>query len=96
MHVYAQNIKEQIITGLDEGEANTVLRRAADAARAAALMAIRANDAPTPDEERRKLIAWCETSGRPFVQSIITSQDQNYDTFKEAVTRAKSSLMPGR
>ena|SRR5215207_10295183 len=96
MGAYAQNMKEEIIAGLDDGEANTVLRRAADAARAAALMAIRANEAPTPDEERRKLIAWCQTSGRPFVQSIIISQDQKYDTFKEAVARAKSSLMLGR
>jgi len=96
MRVYAQNMKSEIIAGLDESEANTVLRRAADAAKAAALMAIRANEAPTPGEERQKLIAWCETSGRPFVRSIILTQDQQYAAFKEAVARAKSSLMPER
>jgi|SRR5215207_5197465 len=90
MSVYAQNMKQEVIAGLDEDAANTILRRAADAAKAAALMAIRAHAAPTQDEERQKLVTWCETSAKPFVQNIIMGQDQRYDAFKEAVARAKS------
>jgi len=90
MSVYAQNMKQEIIAGLDEDEANTILRRAADAAKAAALMAIRAHASSTQDEEKQKLIAWCETSGKPFVQNIIMGQDQKYDSFREAVAHAKS------
>src|SRR5215212_3727190 len=88
--VYAQDIKDKIIEGLEAEEVNEILRRAAEAAKAAALMAIRAQAAPNPDEERQRLLSWCVTAAKPFVRDFISSHDQNHDAFEEAVARAKA------
>jgi len=88
--VYVQVIKEKIIEGLEADEVNRILRRAADAAKAAALMAIRAQAVSDSDEERQRLLSWCGTAGKPFVQEFISSHDQNLNPFEEAIARAKA------
>lgn len=91
MHALAQHVKEEVIDGLSPDEADQVLRRAADAARNAALMAIRPLSAPTAHEEQIRLRTWCEEAAKPFVRSIVGDHAKRHAILEQALQDAKRS-----
>lgn len=89
MHALAQHVKEEVIDGLSPEEADRVLRRAANAARNAALMAIRLLSAPTPQEEKIRLQTWCEETAKPFVRAIVGDHARRHELLDQALRNAK-------
>lgn len=90
MAFYSQHVKEEVIDGLLESEAYGILRRAADAAKSTALMAVRGLAAPSPDVERRRLQAWCESSVKLLVRQYVADHDLHHESFERDLLNAKS------
>ena len=54
----AQHIRGEVVAGLPFEEANQIIIRSAQAARASALLSVRRFYGPNPDEERTRLTEW--------------------------------------
>lgn len=86
---YAVHIRGEVVEGLRPEEAERVVKRAADAAKNAALLAVRARSAATPEEERSNLLDWCRDSALPFVRQIVAEHDRNHAAVEHALDVAK-------
>ena len=75
----AQHIRGEVVAGLPLEEANQIIIRSAQAARAGALLAVRRLYGPNPDEERTRLTEWCQHSAEPSVQDFVNAHDQHHD-----------------
>jgi hypothetical protein len=72
-------------------EANQIIIRSAQAARASALLAVRRLYGPNPDEERTRLTEWCQHSAEPSVQDFVNAHDQHHDQLDDFIENAKKS-----
>ena len=86
------HIRSEVTSGLSQEEAATVVLKSANAARTGALLAIRKQYGPNPEEERTRLAQWCETSVVPSVKEFIARHDQHHEVFDQAIRRAKRDL----
>ena len=68
MHTYVQHIKAEVTAGLSETERLSLLKRAADIAKAETLQAIRNLRAEEPENETARLSVWCQTVVKPLVR----------------------------
>ena len=85
---YAQHIKTEVVASLSSVEAQSVMVKAADAAKARALADIRSladGDQVNP----AIMTAWCDNFAKPFVRRIIETHDQRHDDFERLVANAK-------
>ena len=87
----AQHIRGEVVAGLPFEEANQIIIRSAQAARASALLAVRRLYGPNPDEERTRLTEWCQHSAEPSVQDFVNAHDQNHDQLDVFIENAKKS-----
>lgn len=87
---YAQRVKDAVSDRLMPEEVQIVLHQAADAARAAALRALRAAAAPNDVEEQARMHEWCATAVKPFVQAFVRAQEENKEDFSRQLEHAKS------
>lgn len=87
----ALHIRGEVVSGLPFEEANQIIIRSAQAARAGALLSVRRLYGPNPDEERARLTEWCQHSAEPSVQEFVKAHDQNHDQFDAFIENAKRS-----
>jgi hypothetical protein len=85
------HIWDEVVAELPFEEANQVIIRSAQAARAGALLAVRRLYGPNPDEERARLTMWCQQSVEPDVRDYVNSHDQHHDQFLIAIKNATKS-----
>jgi hypothetical protein len=83
------HIRGEVVFGLSESEASTVVVRSADAARAGALLAIRKLYDSNRIEERARLTEWCENSAVPFIQELVAWHDRDHASFDLVIQKAK-------
>ncbi len=87
---YAQHVKDETINALTYEEAVTVVKAAADAARAEARLQLRtsviSSDAP---EEAVRFRVWCEGYVNNFIRDFIIKHDGEHVAFLEQVNLAK-------
>ncbi|GJE36311.1 MULTISPECIES: hypothetical protein [Methylobacterium] len=67
----AQRVKDQVSKGLSEGQLLSVLRRAADAARAIALQEVGVLNASDPAVERSRTLSWCAGPVRSTIENFM-------------------------
>jgi len=67
----AQRVKDQVGVGLSESQLLSVLRRAADAARAIALQEVGVLNASDPAVERSRTLAWCAGPVRSTIENFM-------------------------
>ena len=88
---YAEHVKNEIIEMLSYEDAVTVLKGAADVARADSLWQIRKLAAAGPTEGYdARVRAWCFETVRPWIAAFIASHDRDHVAFERAMNSAKS------
>jgi hypothetical protein len=85
------HIRGEVVSGLPQEEAVQVVLRAANAARAGALMAVRQPYGPDHTEEDARLASWCEKDVVPSVTEFINRHDHHHELFDEAIQKAKQT-----
>ncbi|MFE1601654.1 hypothetical protein [Methylobacterium sp. ID0610] len=90
VEAFSERVRGSVLAGLSPAHARTVLLSAAAAARNAAVSEVRALAHSSADEENRRLDRWCDRSAEPFVRTIIERHEQQQETFRQEIARAKS------
>lgn len=92
MHDYAQHIKVEVTAGLNETETLSLLKSAADRAKAEALQALRSlrTEGPEgPEIETARITRWCQTVVKPLVRQVIDTHDTDHAQIDELLEEAK-------
>ena len=86
---FAEHIKEEVLSSLNEGDAGVVVIRAANAARAVSLGLIHVMQDESTAAEEQRMAAWCETTAKPLVRGILAQHDIRHDLYDRMLSRAK-------
>jgi hypothetical protein len=78
MRDYAQHIKAEVTAGLNETETLSLLKSAADRAKAEALQALRSLRPEGLEIETARVTRWCHTVVTPFVRQVIDTHDNHH------------------
>jgi hypothetical protein len=85
---YAQHVKDEIVEMLSLEDARTVLRRAADEARAEARRQLRTRvKAANPYVESARFRTWCADYAASFIGDFIVKHDERHSAFLEHLSR---------
>ena len=71
MRDYAQHVKAEVTSGLNETETLSLLKSAAGLAKAEELQALRHLRTEGPEIETARLTRWCQTVVKPFVRRLL-------------------------
>jgi len=82
MSVYAQHIKEEVVSGLPPERIPSVLVQAATAARAGARAKLAEFASGPATLDKARLLNWCETTAKPYALKIIAMHDHQHDLFR--------------
>lgn len=82
MTVYAQHIKEEVMSGLPPEQIPSVLVQAADAAKAGARAKLAEFSVGPAMVDKARLLNWCETTAKPYALKIIAMHDRQHDLFR--------------
>jgi len=88
---FAQHTKSEVISNLDNREAQAVVRIAADAARVIALGMLRSMRGGSASIEAGRVLSWCETVAKPFVRGTVAEHEKGHDLFEKVIEGAKRS-----
>ncbi|MFH1556121.1 MAG: hypothetical protein ABII76_14870 [Pseudomonadota bacterium] len=86
-----QHIRSDVIEGLSKEDAEIVIRRSADAARAGALLAIRRFYQSDLSLQRQEIAAWCTLSIPSDIVEYVQDHDGQHDQFDRAIAAAKKA-----
>lgn len=89
IHFYRQHIALEVINGLDEREAITVSKLAADAALADMLLVQRQIKAGDSDTEADRVLGWCHEMAKPLIQNVISTHDEHHGEIDDLLAKAK-------
>ena len=92
MRDYAQHIKAEVTAGLNETETLSLLKSAADLAKAEALQALRSlrTEGPEgPEIETARITRWCQTVVKPLVRQVIDTHDTDHVQIDQLLEEAK-------
>ena len=89
MPAYAQHIKEEVIAGLPEEQAQFVMVNAADASKATALAQLR-KFGPRFAVDEQRLGRWCDLEAKRFIMDVIFRHDTDHVIFLRTIIEAKS------
>jgi len=92
MRDYATHIKTEVTAGLNETETLSVLKSAADRAKAEALQALRSlrTEGPEgPEIETARITRWCQTVVKPLVRQVIDTHDTDHVEIDQMLEEAK-------
>jgi hypothetical protein len=93
MRDYAQHVKAEVTAGLNETETRSLLKSAADRAKAEALHALRSlrTEGPEgPEIETARVSRWCRTVVTPFVRQVIDTHDNHHTQIDQLLEKAKN------
>jgi hypothetical protein len=82
MSVYAQHIKEEVMSGIPPEQVSIVLVQAANAARAGARAKLAEFASGPATLDKARLLNWCETTAKPYAQKIMAMHDHQHDLFR--------------
>ncbi len=85
------HMRGEVVSNLPEAEAARIVIRSADAAYSGALRAVRRFYGSNQQEERARLIDWCENTVVPSIQELVAQHDNNHAALDQAIRRAKRS-----
>jgi hypothetical protein len=89
MHDYAQHIKVEVTAGLNETEILSLLKSAADRAKAEALQALRRLRTEGTEIETARVTMWCQTVVKPLVRQVIDTHDTDHAQIDQLLEEAK-------
>lgn len=92
MRDYAQHVKAEVTAGLNETETLSLLKSAADRAKAEALQALRSlrTEGPEgPEIETAQITRWCQTVVKPLVRQVIDTHDTDHVEIDQLIEEAK-------
>jgi hypothetical protein len=92
MRDYAQHVKAEVTAGLNETETLSLLKSAADRAKAEALQALRSlrTEGPEgPEIETARITRWCQTVVKPLVRQVIDTHDTDHVEIDQLIEEAK-------
>jgi hypothetical protein len=92
MRVYAQHVKAEVTAGLNETETLSLLKSAADRAKAEALQALRSlrTEGPEgPEIVTPRITRWCRTVVKPFVRQVIDTRETDHVEIDQLLEEAK-------
>jgi hypothetical protein len=78
MRDYAQHVKAEVTSNLNETETRSLLKSAAGLAKAEALQALRSLRPEGPEIETARVTRWCHTVVKPFVRQVIDTHDSHH------------------
>lgn len=85
---YAQHVKDEVIVRLNQGEANVVLKAAADVARDVARgqlkLLAKGRDVIAPSD----IAAWCTGPATDFIRGFIASHDRDHSVIEASIEEA--------
>ena len=85
---YAEHVKDEIVGVLSYGDALTVLRSAADQARAEARWQLQIRiKAANPNMENARFRMWCAEYASSFIEAFIVEHDDRHSEFLEHLSR---------
>jgi hypothetical protein len=82
MSVYAQHIKEEVMSGLPPEQISSVLVQAANAARSGARAKLAEFAVGPATVDKARLLNWCETTAKPYALKIMAMHDHQHDLFR--------------
>jgi hypothetical protein len=88
--IYSEGIKQKIIAGLNDADANSILKAAADRARADTRSEIATLTVYPPEEIPGATIRWCENKVKPFVSQIVGAYARHPDVIEKLINKAKA------
>jgi hypothetical protein len=86
---YAEHIKDEAIKSLDRGEAITVLKAAAEAARNVARKQMRQLAPNYPAAIPGEIATWCHEVVSPFVRTIMERHEEGHAQLMTKIEQAK-------
>ena len=92
MRDYAQHVKAEVTSGLNETETLSLLKSAADRAKGEAQQALRnlATEATEgPVVETARVTRWCQTVVKPLVRQVIDTHDTDHAQIDQLLEEAK-------
>jgi hypothetical protein len=92
MRDYASHVKAEVTAGLNEAEAFSLAKSAADRAKAEALQALRSvrTEGPEgPEIETARITRWCQTVVKPLVRQVIETHDADHVKIDQLLEEAK-------
>ena len=92
MRVYAQHVKAEVTAGLNDTATLSLLKSAADRAKAEALQALRSlrTEGPEgPEIETARITRWCQTVVKPLVRQVIDTHDTDHAQIDQLLEEAK-------
>lgn len=90
IHSYARHIRGEVIAGLGPADATTVALRAADAARAVALLRKRELSAGGAEITPERIAAWYRGFAAPAIQDVMREHDRRQEVMDKILSWAKA------
>lgn len=87
MRTYSQHIKAEVTAGLNETETLSLLKSAADIAKAEALQATRILRTGVPETETARFTKWCQTVVKPLVRQVMDTHDNHHDQIDQLIEK---------
>ena len=88
--IYSEVIKQIIIAGLNDTDAKSILKVAADRARADTRSEIETLAVYPPEQIPRVTIRWFENKVKPFVSQIVGAYARHPDVIEKLINKAKA------
>jgi hypothetical protein len=89
MRDYAQHVKAEVTSGLNESETRSLLKSAAGLAKAEALQDLKSLRTEGPEIEAARVTMWCQTVVKPFVRQVIDTHDNHHTQIDQLLEEAK-------
>ena len=89
MRDYAQHVKAEVTSGLNESETRSLLKSAAGLAKAEALQELKSLRTEGPEIEAARVTVWCQTVVKPFVRQVIDTHDNHHTQIDQLLEEAK-------
>lgn len=87
----ALHIRGEVVSGLPTTEAGQIILRAAQAARAGALLAVRRLYGPDSNETKARITKWCQAKVEPDIKDYVNAHDFHHDRLTAAIQNAKQA-----
>lgn len=89
MRFYAEHIKKEVTYNLRQVDALSVMKKAADEAKAEIATRIGAVEEGDPTNAAGRISSWCEQTAAPLIRSVISTHDDHHQELEVILAKSK-------
>lgn len=90
MRSYAEHIKKEVTYNLRQVDALSVMKKAADEAKAEIAARIGAAEEGDPANVAGRVSSWCEQTAAPLIRSVISTHDDHHQELDVILAKSKA------